>query len=71
MPDELTRRNTESVFQSIRSMEVRLQDAMIMIDAQNQAIASINTRVTALETSLNLLRITKMGTGPTQRGEDE
>lgn len=48
-------------------MDVMVRETRTMIDSMNQSIASINIRVTTLETALNMIRIEKIGTGPTEK----
>lgn len=65
--DELTRRNTETVRQTIKDMSNQVFAQQVKIDGLNSTITTLNSRIDNLEKTVNLLRAMLMGSGPTSR----
>lgn len=65
--DELNRRNTETVRQTIKSMSDQIFAQQVKIDGLNSTITTLNSRIDNLERTVNLLRAMLMGSGPTAR----
>lgn len=65
--DELTRRNTETVRQTLKGMSDQVFAQQVKIDGLNSTITTLNSRIDDLERTVNLLRAMLMGSGPTSR----
>jgi outer membrane murein-binding lipoprotein Lpp len=65
--DELNRRNTETVRQTIKGMSDQVFAQQVKIDGLNSTITTLNSRIDNLERTVNLLRAMLMGSGPTAR----
>lgn len=65
--DELNRRNTETVKQTLKGMSDQVFAQQIKIDGLNSTITTLNSRIDDLERTVNLLRAMLMGSGPTSR----
>lgn len=65
--DELTRRNTETVKQTLKGMSDQVFAQQVKIDGLNSTITTLNSRIDDLERTVNLLRAMLMGSGPTSR----
>jgi outer membrane murein-binding lipoprotein Lpp len=65
--DELNRRNTETVRQTIKDMSDQVFAQQVKIDGLNSTITTLNSRIDNLERTVNLLRAMLMGSGPTAR----
>lgn len=65
--DELNRRNTETVRQTLKSMSDQVFAQQVKIDGLNSTITTLNSRIDNLERTVNLLRAMLMGSGPTSR----
>lgn len=71
MSDEINRRNTESVFQQLKDMDVRVRELKVHHDTMLALVASINDRLLAVEQVLIGHRIKAMGTGPTEKIDEQ
>ena len=65
--DELNRRNTETVKQTLKGMSDQVFAQQVKIDGLNSTITTLNSRIDDLERTVNLLRAMLMGSGPTSR----
>ena len=65
--DDLTRRNTETVRNTIKDMSDKILSQQIRIDGLNATITTLNNRIDNLERILNLMRAKQSGTGATVR----
>lgn len=65
--DELNRRNTETVRQSLKEMSAHIFAQQVKIDGLNSTITTLNSRIDNLERTVNLLRAMLTGSGPTSR----
>ncbi len=65
--DELNRRNTETVRQTLKGMSDQVFAQQVKIDGLNSTITTLNSRIDNLERTVNLLRAMLMGSGPTSR----
>jgi hypothetical protein len=58
--------NVANLIGQLRSQEVFERETREMIVNQNKKILGLIERMNDMESSLNTMRITKLGTGPTQ-----
>ena len=58
--------NVANLVEQVRSQEVFMRETREMIVDQNKKISGLIDQMNNMESSLNTMRITKMGSGPTQ-----
>lgn len=63
--NEINRRNTATVEQALKKMQIHLLDQQIRIDGLNAAMSTISERMNFLEKLLIEHKVKSTGTGPT------
>lgn len=65
--DELNRRNTETVKQTIKDLTEKVYAQQTILNEQNNTIKTLGNKVDELARTVNMLRAVVTGTGPTSR----